>query len=223
MLQELEQQKELNHNPNTKMTEKNYNPEQMAKKTIRKTEPAVKMKKTKTPKAEDSKEEIKPEETKKEETKAEQKTEEKKPEPKKIIKRNEVVVNSYSLPISTKNSMAICRFIKRKTIENAMKDLQLVLEKRKVLPMKGEIPHRKGRGIMSGGYPQNATKEFMILLKSLAGSANMHGLDEPVIVECVPNMASRPYGRFGAWRRKSTHVKIVAKEKKDTEKGENKK
>jgi len=99
-----------------------------------------------------------------------------------------------------------------------MKDLQLVLEKRKVLPMKGEIPHRKGKGIMSGGYPQTATKHFMLLLKSLKGNANINEIDEPVIIECVPNIASRSYGGFGSWRRKSTHVKIVAKEKKEINK-----
>lgn len=202
------------------MTEKNYNPEQKAKKSMKKTETAGKMKKAKMPKQEkvEEKKEIQSPEAKEEksETKTEEKKEQKKPIVKKeIIKKNQVTMNSYNLPISTKTSMDICRFIKRKTIEEAMRELQLVIEKRKVLPMKGEIPHRKGRGMMSGGYPQNATKEFIILLKSIAGSANVNDINEPVIIEAVANMASRPYGRFGAWRRKSTHIKIVAKEKKD--------
>ena len=32
--------------------------------------------------------------------------------------------------------------------------------------------------------------------------------------EAVANLASRPYGRFGRWRRKRTHIKLVAKELK---------
>jgi ribosomal protein L22 len=144
----------------------------------------------------------------KEETKEKPK---KKAEPK--IKKTEAVVNISSVPISTKYSMALCRFVKNKRIETAIKDLEDVLLFKKVVPMKGEIPHKKGKGIMSGRYPQTATKYFIKILKSLLANSNYNGLEEPVIVEAVANMGSRPYGRFGRVRRKRTHIRIIAKDK----------
>ena len=41
----------------------------------------------------------------------------------------------------------------------------------------------------------------------------MNGMDEPIIVDAVPNRASRPYGRFGRVKRKRTHIFIKAVEK----------
>ena len=138
---------------------------------------------------------------------------EKKPE-KKIIKKDEAIVNGISLPISTKISAAICKFIKGKTIEKAIADLEEVLKFKRVIPMTGEIPHKKGKGIMSGRYPQKATGYFIRMLKNLNANAIVNGIDEGIIAEAVPNKASQPYGRSGAIRRKRTHVKIKVIERK---------
>lgn len=182
------------------MTEKNYNPNQKENKAIKKQKIAStpKQEKVDAPKVE------------KKEAKPEIKEEKKKQTPK--IKKDKVFVRGVSLPISTKYSAAICRFIKGKRVADAISDLNQVLEKKKAVPMKGEIPHRKGKGMMSGRYPKKATEYFIRLLKSLSTDSN--GLDDPVIVEAIANLASRPYGRFGSIKRKRTHVKIIAKEKK---------
>jgi len=58
------------------------------------------------------------------------------------------VVNGKDLPISTKHSIAICNFIRGKKIEESVAKLNEVLNFKRALPMKGEIPHRKGK-IMS--------------------------------------------------------------------------
>ena len=137
---------------------------------------------------------------------------EKKPVQEKPTK-TEAVVKAYNLPISTKYSAAICKFIKNKRIEDVITDLEQVLKFRKAIPMKGEIPHRKGRGIMSGRFPKKATESFIKLLKNLSANASYRGLEEPVIVESVANIGSRPYGKFGAVRKKRTHVKITARNK----------
>ena len=189
------------------MTEKNYNQQQQTMKTMQKQQIAAEQKIETAP--------TKKEEVKKEETKIEQKEDKKeKKQEKKIIKKDEAVVNGVSLPISTKTSSAICKFIKRKTIDKAIADLEEVLKFKKVIPMTGEIPHKKGKGIMSGRYPIKAIGFFIIMLKSLKANANMNGMDEPIIVEAIPNRASRPYGRGGSIKRKRTHVKIKVMEKK---------
>jgi ribosomal protein L22 len=148
------------------------------------------------------------------EIKGEKKTEDKKEmkKPAKKVKKDEVVVNGKSVPVSTKYSMAICRFIKHKTIEKAIKDLEEVIALRKAVPMKGEIPHRKGK-MMSGRFPKRAAASFIMLLKSLLGNANNHDLDDPVISEAIANLASRPYGRRGI-KRKRTHITLKARNKK---------
>lgn len=126
-------------------------------------------------------------------------------------KKTEAVVNVYNIPVSTKASAAICRFIKGKKISEAVEYLEQVVKLKKAIPMKGEIPHRKGR-MMSGRFPQKAAKNFIIALRSLAG--NSAEMDEPIIKLAIANMASRPYGRFGRTKKKRTHIKIVVKEKK---------
>ncbi len=168
-------------------------------------------------KAEENKEEKKTVETPKEEKEKPEKKEnkeEKKERPK--IKKTETVVNSYNLPISTKYSVAICKFIKNKKIQDAIKDLEQVLVKKKAIPMKGEIPHRKGKRMMSGRFPKKATEYFIKTLKNLSSNVSMNDLENPIITEAVANIGSRPYGRFGRIRRKRTHIKIKAKEKKKT-------
>jgi len=130
------------------------------------------------------------------------------------IKRTEAVINSLSLPISTKYSIAICKFIKYKRIGDAIRELEQVLKKKKAIPMNTlEVPHKKGKGMSSGRYPKKATEYFIKLLKTLSANASVNEIEEPIITEAIANLASRPYGRFGRVRKKRTHVKIVVKEK----------
>lgn len=162
--------------------------------------------------------EKKPEETKtaaekpekKEEKKAEEKKDDKKPKVPEKPKKTEAIVNAYDVPISTKHSAAICRFIKKKKITEAISDLERVVRTQKAVPMKGEIPHRRGKGMMSGRYPKKAAREFLKLLKSLSANSNFHNIEDPVIIQAIANIGERPFGRHGI-RRKRTHVKITAK------------
>ena len=132
------------------------------------------------------------------------------------IKKTEALVNDTSIPISTKHSIYICKFIKGKKIEDAINDLEQVILKKKAVPMKGEIPHRKG--MMSGRYPKKAAEHFIKILKRLTANATVNGLENPVITEAIANFGSRPYGRFGRVRKKRTHLKIIVKEKKEDKK-----
>ena len=166
-------------------------------------------------------EEIKAEEKKKTEDKPEEKSEtkEKKKEKKQqeIIKKDKAVVRGKDLGVSTKQCVAICNFIRKKKIEQAIKELQEVIGKRKAVPMKGEIPHRKGRGIMSGRYPIKACGIFIKLLKSLNANSIMGGMENVYVSIARADIASRPYKRFGQMRFKKTHVYLEAREVKSKE------
>ena len=124
-------------------------------------------------------------------------------------KKTEVVVNGRDLRISTKHSVAVCNFIKNKNIDDALDELGEVSKMRKPVPMRGEIPHRKGKGMMSGRYPLNAVRDFIMLLKSLKANAINHELElEKVKLSCMANVASRPMKRFGQGKHKRSHVQI---------------
>jgi len=157
------------------------------------------------------KEESKPgDEIKKEEV--EKKEEEKPVKAKQKVKKTEAFVNVSSLPISTKHSIAVCKFIKGKKIEEAINNLEKVILLKRPVPMKGEIPHRKG--IMSGRYPKKTSEHFIKLLKGLSANARVNDLENPIISEAIANLASRPYSKFGRVRKKRTHIKITVKERK---------
>jgi len=157
-------------------------------------------------------------EHKHEEIKTETK-EEKKIEKKHVPKKSEAVVVGDNLPISTKQAMGICDFIRGRKISDAISNLEMVEKLKKAVPMKGEYAHRKGKRMSSGKFPKKAAGVFIRLLKSLSANANALGVEEPIIAVAIPNIAQRPFGRFGATRKKRTHVKIIAKMKvKDNKK-----
>ena len=168
------------------MTEKNYNPQQKEKKAMKKQEVTHKTEKHEAIKKETHTEVVEKEETEISEAKtAEVKEAEKKETPtskkKEKPRRTKAIINASDIPISTKHSAAICRFIKRKKIPEAIRDLELVARIKKPVPMKGEIPHRKGR-MMSGRFPEKAAREFIILLKSLSSNSYYNCLENPIIV-----------------------------------------
>lgn len=167
----------------------------------------------KTGKTEEKKEKVEtPEQKPVEEKKSESKKETKKPQQK--VKKTEVVVNAQSIPGSVKTASYICRMIRYKSLDKAIEELELVVKEKKVVEMKGEIPHRKGRGIMAGRYPHKLAKEFLVLVKSLKSNAENHDVENPIIVEAIPNKAYLPFGKMGRVRRKRFHLKLKAMEKK---------
>lgn len=140
--------------------------------------------------------------------KAEDKREGKKKELVKAPKKTEVKVSGRDLRVSTKQAVAVCRFIKNKDVDKAIGELEEVSKMKRAIPMKGELPHRKGK-MMSGRFPVKAALEFIKLLKSLKANAINHEVElEKVRVVAMANVASRPYRRFGRERFKRSHVEI---------------
>jgi len=125
----------------------------------------------------------------------------------------EAKVMGINVTASLKHSMAICDFIKGKTIEHAIGELEEVTKMKRAMPMKGEIPHRKGD--MTGGrYPVKVSKIFITLLKSLRANANNKGLDiKNIKLFAKADKASRPRksGKYGGRRFKRVHILITAK------------
>ena len=122
-------------------------------------------------------------------------------------KRTDAVVNARNLPISTKHSIAICNMIRNKELDKAILLLEQAEQEKIAVPMRGEIPHRKG--IMSGRYPINALGHFIKSLKSLKANAIANELElERYVIFCKADVASRPYRRFGRGKFKRTHLTL---------------
>jgi len=207
------QQKVQEPNQKNKMTEKNYNPKQREKSSIKKLEATHKVKKpdkVETPKKESEIKKV--DEVKIVDDKVEIPKTEKKPEIPKI-KKTEVSVNISNSPISTKSSAAVCNFIRGKKIEFAIKELELVARCKKAIPAKGEYAHKKGKRMSGGIFATKTVQHFLIFLKSLLANANAHNIENAVIVKAIANIGSRPYGRFGRSRKKRTNITLIAKEK----------
>lgn len=211
-----------------KMAEKNETPmKEENKKPIEKTE--IKSEKKEEKKMETKKEEKQATEEKKSDVKAEEKKEEKPAEAKaeekkdakkadvkakpQISKKDEAMAHGKNLSLSKKHCMYISNFIKMKKIDAAIADLGQVVKLKKVVPFKGEIPHRKGPGLMSGRYPQKAAGVFITLLKGLRGNVLVNGMDleNTRITSSSASWASRPGRKSGA-RFKRTHVILKARE-----------
>ena len=123
-------------------------------------------------------------------------------------------VYGRALRISLKQSVAIGKFIKHKKIENAIRDLELVIRKKMPVPMVGELAHKRGKGIMSAKYPLNTSKEFIQLLKTLKVNSIANGMEieKTRITEVIPNKAPDRMHRSGRTKFKQTHILIKARE-----------
>lgn len=132
-----------------------------------------------------------------------------------VIKKEDAVARGSAVPISKKQAMYICKFIKNKEIDQAISDLTKVIMLKQAVPFKGEIPHRKGKGMMSGRYPVKASRYFINLLKALKGNAIVNGLEleKTRIAEASASWAARPM-RTRSRSAKRTNVILKAKEVK---------
>lgn len=132
------------------------------------------------------------------------------------------------LSISTKHSIEICRFLRRKNLQKAKDILMKVVKKEEALKYtrfnKG-VGHKPGIG--PGRYPVKACKEFHKLLESVENNAVFKGLDANnlIIVHSACHRASRPmrYSRRTRGEAKRTHVEIIVEEKIKEKKKEIKK
>jgi ribosomal protein L22 len=174
----------------------------------------------KSPEVKPEKKGEKPEVKEKVKEKKEEKPAKKEPkkEAPKVPKKDEAVAYGVNLHASTKQCQYICKFIKNKVIDQATADLQEVIRLKKAVPFKGEIPHRKGKGMMSGRYPVKASKLFISMLKSLRGNVIVNGmdLDQTKILIASASIATRPM-KTGGREAKRTNIILKAREVKAKE------
>ena len=134
------------------------------------------------------------------------------------IEKNQAQANGRDIGISTKQSIEICNFIKKKETSKAKSLLEGVIKLKTAVPynrFKRDIPHRKG--MASGRYPSKAAQEFLRLVNLAESNAKEKGLDsEKLFIRyAIANKgaSSRHAGRFRGLKRKRTHISIILEEK----------
>jgi len=130
-----------------------------------------------------------------------------------------------SLPISTKNTVEVCNFLRGKTTEQSKTILEKVIEGKVAVPYKRynhNIGHKPGR-ISAGRYPKNVSMHILKLINVAEANAQNKGLVAPFkIKKITANRGPKQwhYGRQTRIKMKKTHVEIILSEtkKKETKK-----
>jgi large subunit ribosomal protein L22 len=124
-----------------------------------------------------------------------------------------------SLPISLKQSVEICNFIKNKNLQKAKEILNDVIAKKIPVPYKRynrAMGHKKGK-LSVGRYPAKASQEILNILESVESNAQFKGLNTSslVISHICANKAGKQlhYGRQRGRIMKRTHIEVVVEEK----------
>jgi len=130
-------------------------------------------------------------------------------------RKDEAIVKCSNLPISFKKSMAICKAIKYRSPQDAIKLLENVKEKKTAIAIKKGAPHKKG---MAGGiYPVKAAGYFIKALKNVIANAEILGMNtNNLAVWGIANKGSKapkggPKGMYTKFKR--TNLIIKAKER----------
>lgn len=151
-----------------------------------------------------------------------EKVETKKVEAKQIDKKEHfAIAKSLNLPISTKQSVEISNFIRKKETSKAKMLLNEVLEHKKAVPFKRynrDTGHKSGN-IASGRYPEKAIQNFLKLINTAEANAEDKGLDSKnlIITEMKSDQGPQQWhqGRMRRRKMKNTHLSIKVMEKEE--------
>ena len=129
------------------------------------------------------------------------------------VEENMAKAVSHSLPISTKISGQVCRFIKGMPVAKAKQALLDVMKLKRAVPMfihYKETAHKPGMAV--GRYPLKASKHVLEVLESAEANAQFKGLStaDLVVHHAVAQQGptARGQGRTGGWA-KRTHIEVV--------------
>jgi len=124
-----------------------------------------------------------------------------------------------ALPISRKQSIMICKFVRNKSVQLAKKHLAEVIEKKRAVPFtrfNDDMGHKAG--MAAGRYPIKACQHILALLESAESNAQFKGLSTADLIITHISAQKGPdtwrYGRHIRRQAKRTHIEIVLEERK---------
>ncbi|HII15288.1 MAG TPA: 50S ribosomal protein L22 [Nanoarchaeota archaeon] len=123
-----------------------------------------------------------------------------------------------SLPISRKQAVEVCRFIKKRDVASARKRLERVMALKMAVPstkFKRDIPHRSG-SVGPGRFPIKAAEAILGILNSAVSNAENKGMKASSLYISMASACKGPtawrYGRLSRRHAKRTHVELWLEE-----------
>ncbi len=127
------------------------------------------------------------------------------------------------VPISTKQSIEIASFIRKKNLSMAKEMLNQVMLKKQAVPFRRfnrDMGHKPG--IAAGRYPIKAVKYFLQLLNLAEANAQFKNLNVNnlmiKIIKANKGTTTSRYGRQVRRKAKRTNLEIVVEESKEIKK-----
>ena len=136
---------------------------------------------------------------------------------KKISSEHMAKAMGKALPISLKQTVEVCNFIRGKRVSDAKEILKKVSEKKIAVPFKRfnmDLGHKKKIG--AGRFPVKTSKELIKLLEAAEANAQFKGLNTSNLT--IMHICSQKGGKswhFGRKRRrqmKRTNVEVIVEE-----------
>ena len=132
-----------------------------------------------------------------------------------------------ALPLSTKQCVEICNWLRGKSLSKAKEMLSSVIKMETAVPYRRfnkNVGHKKGKGIAAGRFPIKAATTLLKLLEAVEANAQYKGLNTAnlVITHICSQRAARAwhYGRHRGRKMKRTSVELVVQETAAKEKKE---
>jgi len=128
------------------------------------------------------------------------------------------------IPVSPKFSREICRMIKGKQVNIALKMLEEVTELTRPVPIRRYnmgVAHKKGVG--PGRFPVKAAKAISKVIESAKQNAEYKGLDADNmrvklvathLGRTIPGHMPRAYGRSTPWNQQTVNIEVILEEMK---------
>ncbi len=125
-------------------------------------------------------------------------------------------------PISPKDSREICRMLRRKKVEDAVKILEEIIALKRPVPFRrynSGVPHKPGVG--PGRYPEKSAKAILDVLESARHNAEYKGLDADnmrirVIAAHLGRTTAgympRAHGRSTQWNQQTVNIEVILEE-----------
>jgi large subunit ribosomal protein L22 len=127
------------------------------------------------------------------------------------------------LSISPRHAIEVCRTIKGMPLDDAVEFLEDVIEQKKAVPFKRHVhglPHRKGKGMATGRYPQKAARAIIDVLEQARNNAEFKEITGSLrIVHAAAHRGrawhswfQRAHGRSTPKMRETVNVEIIVEE-----------
>jgi large subunit ribosomal protein L22 len=126
------------------------------------------------------------------------------------------------VPVSPKDTREVCRMLRHKRVNDAIKILEEIIDLQRPVPFKRYntgVPHKAG--IAAGRFPKKSAQAVLDVLESAKHNAEYKGLDAdnmrikviaPSLGRVIAGYMPRAYGRSTQWNQQTVNIEVILEE-----------